>query len=98
MAFTNAEAAIAPIYDIEDIINDPQVQARQTLTKVDDAALGKILMQNVIYKLSETPGEIRFTGRSLGEDSREILSELVELSDSDIKDLHNRRIIHDARA
>lgn len=97
-AFTNAEAAIAPIYDIEDIINDPQVQARQILKKVDDAALGKILMQNVIYKLSETPGEIRFTGRSLGEDSREILSELVELSDSDINDLHNRRIIHDARA
>lgn len=97
-AFTEAEAAIAPVYDIQDVINDPQIQARQSITRIQDNTLGPVLMQNVIYKLSETPGQIHFTGRSLGEDSRNILSNLLNLSDGEISILHHKRVIHDARA
>lgn len=78
-AFSKAEAAVAPIYDIEDIINDPQIQARETITRVQDDSLGTILMQNVMYKLSRTPGEIRFTGRPKGNDTHTILQELLHL-------------------
>lgn len=97
-AFTEAEAAVAPIYDVEDLINDPQIQARETLIRVADPNLGSVLMQNVIYKLSATPGEIRFTGRSKGEDTREILTDLLELSAREIEDLHNQKVVFDARA
>ena len=97
-AFTEAQAAVAPIYDIEDVVNDPQIQARETLTRVEDPNLGNVLMQNVIYKLSGTPGEIRFTGRPKGEDTREILTDLLQLSSAEIKNLHDQKVIFDARA
>ena len=97
-AFTEAQAAVAPIYDIEDVVNDPQIQARETLTRVEDPNLGTVLMQNVIYKLSGTPGEIRFTGRPKGEDTREILTDLLQLSSTEIKNLHDQKVIFDARA
>lgn len=97
-AFTEAQAAVAPIYDIEDVVNDPQIQARETLTRVEDPNLGSVLMQNVIYKLSGTPGEIRFTGRPKGEDTREILTDLLQLSSIEVKKLHDQKVIFDARA
>jgi len=97
-AFSKAEAAVAPIYDIEDIINDPQIQARETITRVQDDSLGTILMQNVMYKLSRTPGEIRFTGRPKGNDTHTILQELLHLESAEILTLHKEKVIFDARA
>lgn len=97
-AFSKAEAAVAPIYDIEDIINDPQIQARETITRVQDDSLGTILMQNVMYKLSRTPGEIRFTGRPKGNDTHTILQELLHLESAEILTLHREKVIFDARA
>ena len=43
------------------------------LTQVEDDDLGPVLMQNVMWRMSETPGAIRFTGRALGADTDEIL-------------------------
>jgi crotonobetainyl-CoA:carnitine CoA-transferase CaiB-like acyl-CoA transferase len=97
-AFTEAEAAVAPIYDIEDLFNDPQVQARETITKVSDPVLGEVAMQNVIYKLSGTPGEIKFTGRPKGADTREILESIAGLSAAQIAELHNEKVIFDSHA
>ncbi len=97
-AFNEAEAAVAPIYDIEDIISDPQIKARDTITQVEDDYLGIVRMQNVMYKLSKTPGEIRFTGRPKGADSRTILTELLAFPEAKILDLHKENVIFDARA
>ena len=97
-AFTEAEAAVAPIYDIEDLFKDPQVQARETITKVEDPVLGEVSMQNVIYKLSATPGEIKFTGRPKGADTKEILESIAGLSTSEIAELHEEKVIFDSHA
>jgi crotonobetainyl-CoA:carnitine CoA-transferase CaiB-like acyl-CoA transferase len=97
-AFEEAEAAVAPIYDIEDLINDPQVQARETITKVLDPFLGEVAMQNVFYQLSETPGKIAFTGRPRGADTRIILHEMAALRVDEIIELHNSGVIFDANA
>jgi len=97
-AFNEAEAAVAPIYDIEDIISDPQIKARDTITQVEDENLGTVRMQNVMYKLSKTPGEIRFTGRPKGADTRTILTELLAFPESEILNLHKENVIFDASA
>jgi len=97
-AFNEAEAAVAPIYDIEDIISDAQIQARDTITQVEDNHLGTVRMQNVMYKLSKTPGEIRFTGRPKGADTRTILMELLAYQESEIHNLHKENVIFDASA
>jgi crotonobetainyl-CoA:carnitine CoA-transferase CaiB-like acyl-CoA transferase len=71
-AFAEAEAAIAPIYSIEDIVADPQYLARETITRVPHPKLGSVLMQNVVPRLSESPGRIDHPGPELGEHNEEI--------------------------
>ncbi|MDN3296777.1 CoA transferase [Streptomyces ficellus] len=75
-AFEKAEAAIAPIYDIRDVMDDPQYRALGTITEVPDPELGPIRMQNVLFRLSETPGSIRWSGRPHGADTDAVLTEL----------------------
>ncbi|WP_216843926.1 CaiB/BaiF CoA transferase family protein [Phytoactinopolyspora alkaliphila] len=75
-AFEKAEAAVAPIYDASDIAADPQFDALGTIQHVDDPDLGRMAMQNVLFRLSETPGQIRFTGRAHGADTAGVLAEL----------------------
>jgi crotonobetainyl-CoA:carnitine CoA-transferase CaiB-like acyl-CoA transferase len=75
-AFAEAGAAIAPVYDARDLVEDPHIQATQMLTEVPDEDLGPLLMHNVMWRLSESPGRIRFTGRALGADTDEVLGEL----------------------
>lgn len=74
-AFEAAGAAIAPVYDAKDIVEDAHIRQTQMLIEVDDPDLGKLLQHNVMWRLSETPGAIRHTGRALGQDTVEILTE-----------------------
>jgi crotonobetainyl-CoA:carnitine CoA-transferase CaiB-like acyl-CoA transferase len=75
-AFEEAHAAVAPIYDISDIFTDAQYQALDTITTVDDPDLGPLRMQNVLFRLSETPGRIKWPGREIGADNARIYREL----------------------
>jgi crotonobetainyl-CoA:carnitine CoA-transferase CaiB-like acyl-CoA transferase len=75
-AFEKAEAAVAPVQDVRDVMVDPQYQALNTITTVDDPELGPLRMQNVLFRLSATPGAIRWAGRPHGADTDEVLTEL----------------------
>jgi len=86
-AFEAADAAIAPIYDARDILADPHFRVRETVTRVDG-----IPMTNVIARLSDTPGEIRFAGRDPGADTDAVLAELG-LSPEEVDALRARGIV-----
>lgn len=76
-AFERAEAAVAPVQDVRDVMTDPQYAALDTITTIpDDPELGRLRMQNVLFRLSATPGVIRWAGRPHGADTEEILTEL----------------------
>jgi crotonobetainyl-CoA:carnitine CoA-transferase CaiB-like acyl-CoA transferase len=64
--FNAREVAFSVIYDIEDIFSDPQYAAREALVRVADSELGEAVVQNVVPKLSETPGAIDFLGPPIG--------------------------------
>jgi crotonobetainyl-CoA:carnitine CoA-transferase CaiB-like acyl-CoA transferase len=85
-AFDRAEAAVAPVQDVRDVMDDPQYRALGTLATVDDPELGPLRMQNVLFRLSATPGAIRWAGRPHGADTEEVLAELG-LSRTDVKAL-----------
>ncbi len=74
--FEEAQAAVAPIYDVTDIAEDPQYAALGTFLDVPDEELGTVTVQNVLFRLSDTPGEVRWAGRRLGRDTDEVLGEL----------------------
>jgi crotonobetainyl-CoA:carnitine CoA-transferase CaiB-like acyl-CoA transferase len=75
--FEEAGAAIAPVYDIEQLMNDPQVAALGAITTVEDEELGPLRMQNRMFRLSESPGAIRFPGRRLGQDNKHVFPRLL---------------------
>ncbi|WP_393084431.1 CaiB/BaiF CoA transferase family protein [Streptomyces sp. LN704] len=75
-AFEKAEAAVAPIQDVTDVMEDAQYEALDTITTVADPELGPLRMQNVLFRLSSTPGSIRWAGRPHGADTDAVLTEL----------------------
>jgi crotonobetainyl-CoA:carnitine CoA-transferase CaiB-like acyl-CoA transferase len=77
LAFEKAEAAVGPVHDVRGIVEDPQYAALNTITTIEDDELGgPVAMQNVLFRLSETPGEIRWAGRPHGADTDAVLAEI----------------------
>ncbi|MET8141319.1 CoA transferase [Sphaerisporangium sp. NPDC005288] len=91
-AFERAQAAVAPIYDVRDVMSDPQLAALDAVTTVEDPGLGPLRMQNVMFRLSATPGEIRWPGRPHGADTAAVLAELG-LSDADVAALRDKGVV-----
>jgi len=91
--FDEAGAAIAPIYDATHILDDPQFQALESLVTLDDEDLGQLRIQNVLFRMMETPGRVRFGGRRLGQDTRRVLAERLGLSESRLDELEARGVI-----
>jgi crotonobetainyl-CoA:carnitine CoA-transferase CaiB-like acyl-CoA transferase len=84
--FEAAQAAAAAVHDVADVLRDPQVIARASVVAVPDEELGgPVRMQNVVGKLSRTPGRIRSAGPRLGEDNRAILVERLGLSEAELR-------------
>ena len=74
--FEAAEVTATPVYDIDQFLDDPHVQARGVIVEAPDAEAGSVLMHNIIPRLSETPGKLRLPAPDLGQHTREILTGL----------------------
>lgn len=85
--FEEASAAVAPVYDIRDLLADPQYQALETIVTVPDDDLGHVKMQNVLFRMSGTPGSIRWAGRAHGADTATVLQERLGLSAEQVRQL-----------
>jgi len=90
--FEAAQAAVAPIYDITDIFKDEQFAALGTIKTVEDEELGPIKFQNVLFRLSDTPGAINTAGPKLGKHTTEVLKQLG-LSDAELTELKSKGVI-----
>ncbi len=91
-AFEDAQAAVAPIYTAADLLDDPQVRALDMITTVADPDLGPLKMPNVLFRMSDTPGSVRWTGRALGADTDDVLAE-AGLDTTRITELRARGVI-----
>lgn len=90
--FEEAGAAVAPVYRPSDLLKDPQVVATDMVTTVDDDELGPMRMQNVMWRMTRSPGAIRHTGRPAGADTDKVLTHLGRTPE-DIDDLRARGVI-----
>jgi len=81
------EAPIGPAYNIGQIFEDEQYAARENLVSVEDDRFGSIRMQNVVPRLSGTPGEIAHAGKAIGADNREVYGGRLGLSDAEMREL-----------
>ena len=72
--FAEADVLAGPVNDIEQILADPHVRQRGTLTKLDDPALGEVTIQNVVPRFTHNPGRVRWLGkRNIGQDTEAVL-------------------------
>jgi formyl-CoA transferase len=75
--FERHDAALAPIYDVSEFMDDPHVRERGSIETVADPDWGPIRMQGIHPRMSETPGEITSTGPSeMGSHNHEVYTEL----------------------
>lgn len=88
-----AEVAVAPVADFKQLAEDPHLVARRTLTTIEDPELGTLRMPDVLPKLSETPGRIRFAGLPMGVHNREIYLERLGLSEAELASLQADGVI-----
>ncbi len=91
--FERVDAAIAPIYSAKDIVEDEHIRETEMLVEVDDEELGSLLQHNVMWRMSKTPGAIRFTGRPLGADTEQILTEELGHTASDMAALREKGVV-----
>jgi crotonobetainyl-CoA:carnitine CoA-transferase CaiB-like acyl-CoA transferase len=87
-AFEAAQAAIAPVYTMEDVFADEHVREREAIIEVDG-----VRMPGPVARLSRTPGEVRHAGRPLGADTDDVLTGILGLSVDEIAALREAKIV-----
>jgi crotonobetainyl-CoA:carnitine CoA-transferase CaiB-like acyl-CoA transferase len=92
-AFTAAGAAVAPLYDVAQVLEDPQYQALASIVSVEDEDLGPIRMQNQLFRMAATPGRVKFPGRRLGQDNEVVYTRLLGLTRQDLAGLRQEEVV-----
>ena len=90
--FEECGVAGGPIYKMDQVFADPQVQYNQMAVPVHIPGVGDVALVNQPFRLSRTPHEIRSVTPSCGEHTDAILRELG-YQDGDIADLHKRNVV-----
>ena len=85
-AFEAANAAIAPVYDVADLVHDEHAVGREMFIRVGD-----LLQHNLLFRLSDTPGDVQWAGRELGADTEDVLAE-AGIDAARIADLRERGV------
>jgi crotonobetainyl-CoA:carnitine CoA-transferase CaiB-like acyl-CoA transferase len=75
-ALEAAEVPAGSIYSVTDIVSDPHYLARGMIQEMALADGTSVKMPGIVPKLSETPGELRWTGPALGQHTDEVLRDI----------------------
>lgn len=79
---------VGPINDVERVIKDPAVIARDMIVTTHHPVAGEVEMAGVPIKLSDTPGSVDGPAPTLGQHTREILKEKLNMDDALIDQLY----------
>jgi crotonobetainyl-CoA:carnitine CoA-transferase CaiB-like acyl-CoA transferase len=91
--FEDAGVAAAPIYDAQQLLNDPQLRARDAYPSIPDAELGSMRVQAPAPRFSATPGRVAHLGPRLGEHNTEVYGELLGLDTERLQGLREQGVI-----
>jgi len=88
-----ARVPAGPVLDLQQVLDDPQVKARELLRYVDHPGAAKpVPLADTAVRLSATPGGIRHRAAALGEHTDEVLRE-IGYSDAEITKLREAEVV-----
>ena len=82
-----------PINTMDKVVNHPQLQAREMITRIAHQITGEVEVPGVPIKLSETPGNVDAPAPSLGEHTTEILTSVLKMSPNEVAQLKQDGVI-----
>ncbi len=88
-----ANIPCAPVMEMQQLVNDPHVRAREMVVEIPHEKLGKVPVTGIPVKFSESPGAIRSLGPELGQHNREVYGELLGLTDEELEQLRRDGVI-----
>ena len=88
-----AGGVVGPVYNSADIVADPHYQDREDIVEIEDPELGHTRMLGLVPKFSDTPGELRHMGPTVGEHNSAVYGEWLGLSDEDLETLASGGVI-----
>ena len=83
----------APVYNVPQMVADPQVKAREMLVDVDFPGVGPVPHTGIVIKLSRTPGSIEKRAPRLGEHNQEVYGGLLGLEGAELQELRRSGVI-----
>ena len=92
-AMREASVPAGKLFTAKDMVENPHYEARENVVTVEDPEIGPFPMQNVVPRLTGTPGKVRWTGPALGQHNDEVFGELLKLSEEEQGGLREGRII-----
>jgi crotonobetainyl-CoA:carnitine CoA-transferase CaiB-like acyl-CoA transferase len=91
--FERAGAAACGVYDVSDVMSDPQYVALNSIVEIEDDELGIARLQNVMCRLSGTPGAVRWLGRQRGNDNEQVFGQWLGRSSDELVSLKQEGVV-----
>ena len=90
---TEAKVPHGKIFTAAEMLEDAQFKARESIVRVMHPEFGQVAMQNAFPRLSDTPGEVRWVGPTLGQHTEEVLKDVLGTTDAELAELRAADVI-----
>ncbi len=82
-----------PINNLEQVLNEPQILAREMVVDIDVPIAGPTKVTGVPIKLSETPGAVRTPPPTLGQHTEEVLESVLGMDEAQRNVLRDEGVV-----
>lgn len=89
----NIDVPCSMVPSFDQVCNDPHLLSREMIVEVEQLISGKVKTPGSLFKLSKTPGDVKFPAPFLGEHNFEVYSGMLGYTEQEINDLANDGIV-----